>query len=181
MFTIRIYYQRKVLPERKAETIKGNPLALIPGVIAALTAVIFGLEYILVPGTFRIAYEVSFPDWLRWSGFLFLLVGTSVLWSAHHHLGRSFSSFVAFKQDQSFVNTGPYQYIRHPIYTAYFLNYLGGGLLSANIILTVIPFLGFVLMIVLRIHEEEKMLLDEFGDKYEGYMNKTGRFLPKIF
>ena len=35
MTLIRVYYQKKGMPERKSESIKGNPLALIPGAVAA--------------------------------------------------------------------------------------------------------------------------------------------------
>lgn len=178
MTLIRTYYQKKILPQRKEESIKGNPVALIPGATAAITTIVFGLEYIIAPGTFKFAYPLAYPNWLRWLGFIFLVTGILLLRSAHHHLGLSFSSFVAFKEDQSFVQTGPYRYIRHPIYTAYVLNYIGGGLLSANILLTVIPVVGFILMIIFRIGEEEEMLLEEFGDQYREYMTRTGRFLP---
>ena len=178
MTTIRVYYQKKVLPERKRESIKGNPLALIPGAIAALTTIVFGLEYIIKPGSFRFAYLVTYPNWLRWLGFTMLAVGILLLWSAHHHLGRSFSSFVAFKENQTFVDTGPFRYIRHPIYTAYILNYIGGGLLAANIVLSVVPVVCFCVMIAFRVREEEAMLMEEYGERYKTYMTKTRRFLP---
>ena len=181
MTLIRVYYQKKVAPERKQETIKGNPVALIPGAIAALTTIIFGLEYMITPGSFRFAYSVTYPNWLRWIGFILLTTGILLLQSAHHHLGCSFSSFVALKESQSFVDTGPYRVIRHPIYTAYIMNYIGGGLLSANIILTIVPVVCFVLMIIFRIGEEEAMLIEEFGDTYQTYMTKTGRFLPFFY
>jgi protein-S-isoprenylcysteine O-methyltransferase Ste14 len=178
MMLIRVYYQKKVLPKRKQESIKGNPLALIPGAIAALTAIVFGLEYIIAPGTFRFAYIVDFPQWLRWIGFFMLGSGILLLRAAHHHLGLSFSSFVALKEEQALVETGPYRTIRHPIYTAYFINYLGGGLLAGNIILTAVPTACFVLMVAFRIHEEEAMLMEAYGERYKAYMGRTGRFLP---
>ncbi len=178
MMMIRIYYQKKVLPESKNTTIKGNPINLIPGAIAALTSIIFSLEYIIAPGTFRFAYLFAYPYWLRFLGMTLLVVGIILLGSSHHHLDRSFSSFVAMKEEQSFIDSGPYRYIRHPIYTAYFMNYIGGGLLASNVVLTIIPIIFFALMIALRIGEEETMLVEEFGDEYRAYMKKTGRFLP---
>ena len=178
MMTIRIYYQRKVLPERKRTTVKGNPLGLIPGAIAALVTFTFGLEYIFAPGTFSFACAIEYPVWLRWVGVIMLVLGISLLGAAHHHLGRSFHSLVALKEGQVLVDTGPYRYIRHPIYTAYILNYVGGGLLSANWILTLFPVFFFALMICFRIGEEEEMLIEEFGERYREYMRRTGRLLP---
>ena len=178
MMAIRIYYQNKVLPESKNTTVRGNPINLIPGAVAALTSITFSLEYIIAPGTFRFAYLLAYPYWLRYLGMTLLGAGIILLGSSHYHLDRSFSSFVAMKEEQSFIDTGPYRYIRHPIYTAYFMNYIGGGLLSSNVVLTIIPATFFALMIALRIGEEETMLVEEFGDEYRAYMKKTGRFLP---
>ena len=178
MMLIRGYSQKVILPERGRTAIKGSPLSLVLGAIAAITAIVFGLEYMIAPGTFRFAYPVTYPIPLRWLGSILLGTGLLLLGAAHYHLGLSFSSFVAIKEGQQFVNTGPYRSIRHPIYTAYAVNYLGGGLLAGNIILTVVPIVCFGLMIAFRIGEEEAMLIEEFGERYRVYMTKTGRFLP---
>lgn len=115
MLVIRVCYQNKVLPEREYTAIKGIPLKLISGALAAVISITFSLEYIFAPGTFRFAYSVKYPDWLRWLGLLLLLMGITLLGLAHRNLDRSFSSFVAMKEEQAFVAAGPYRYIRHPI------------------------------------------------------------------
>ncbi len=180
MFAIRIYYQRKIRSERLRTEERGSRLRLIPGAIAALVTIVFGLEYIFAPGTFEFAYLIDYPTWLRWVGALMLFIGISLLWSAHHNLGLSFHSLVVQKEDQVLVESGPYKWIRHPIYTAYFLNYIGGGLLAGNWVLTFIPTFFFGLMIYLRLGEEEAVMIEKFGDDYRHYMERTGRFLPKI-
>jgi protein-S-isoprenylcysteine O-methyltransferase Ste14 len=53
-------------------------------------------------------------------------------------------------------------------------------LLSANLILTFIPAFFFGLMVLLRIGEEEAVLVEKFSDNNHGYMKRTGRFLPEI-
>ena len=35
-----------------------------------------------------------------------------------------------------------------------------------------------ILNVLLRIQEEEKMMLEQFGDEYRQYMKRTGRLLP---
>ena len=180
MFAIRIYYQRKIKPEQSLTEERGSRLRLIPGAIAALVTIVFGFEYIFAPGTFEFAYLIEYPTWLRWMGALMLFIGISLLWSAHHNLGLSFHSLVVQKEDQVLVESGPYKWIRHPIYTAYFFNYIGGGLLAGNWVLTFIPTICFGLMIYLRLGEEEAVMIEKFGDDYRHYMERTGRFLPKI-
>ena len=180
MFAIRIYYQRKIKSEQSLTQERSSRLRLIPGAIAALVTIVFGLEYIFAPGTFEFAYLIEYPTWLRWMGALMLFIGIGLLWSAHHNLGLSFHSLVVQKEDQVLVESGPYKWIRHPIYTAYFLNYIGGGLLAGNWVLTFIPIICFGLMIYLRLGEEDAVMIEKFGDNYRHYMERTGKFLPKI-
>ena len=65
MFAIRIYYQKKVFLDRKQVEVKEGRISLIAGAIAALTAFVFGFEFILSPGTFAFAYSIPYPSWLR--------------------------------------------------------------------------------------------------------------------
>ncbi|MGC9349559.1 MAG: methyltransferase family protein, partial [Anaerolineae bacterium] len=174
----RIYYQSKALRD-KVEIHEGS-ISLIAGSIAALTAVVFGLEYIVYPGLFSFAYVLRYPDWLRWLGVTALGGGILLLWLSHHHLGRSFHSLVVSKEDRVLVKTGPYRWIRHPIYTAYLLNYVGGGLLSSNLVLTFVPVTMYAILVGIRMQKEEEMLHGEFGREYSEYMERTGRLLPRI-
>ena len=109
-----------------------------------------------------------------------LSIGIGLLWAGHHHLGKSFHSLVVLKEEHALVKSGPCKWIRHPIYIAFLLNYIGAGLLSANLILTFVPAFFIGLLVLLRIGEEEAMLVEKFGDNYHDYMKRTGRFLLKI-
>jgi protein-S-isoprenylcysteine O-methyltransferase Ste14 len=179
MLAIRVYYQSKVLPEDRKTTVTGTRWHLVPGTLAALISIGFGLAYIFFPSALPWSY-FALPNWLRWAGALMLALGIGLLGSAHHHLGKSFHSLVVQKADQVLVESGPYRTIRHPIYTAYVLNYLGGGLLAGSWVLTFLPGSLFMLMIALRIGEEEQAMVAQFGDAYTEYMNRTARFLPKL-
>ena len=174
MLCIRAYYQRRARQGSGAVTIREKGLSLV-----ALTTLVFGVEYIFFPGAFAWAY-VQYPEGLRWLGALALVVGITLLGVSHHHLGKSFHSLVVTKEGQMFVDSGPYRWIRHPIYTAYLINYIGGGLLAGNWVLTFIPVLLFGVLVALRVENEEQTMLDQFGQVYADYMQRTGRFLPLI-
>lgn len=180
MLGIRLYYQSKVLHNRNRLDIRENILSLAAGSIAALTTIIFGAEYIFFPGSFPFTYILPYPAWLRWLGAIFLAGGIFLLWSAHHHLNKNFHSLVVSKQQQSLVESGPYRRIRHPIYTSYIINYIGGGLLSGSLVLTIVPVIMFSLMIASRLGREEALLSERFGQDYLDYMQRTGRLLPPI-
>ncbi|MGD8822547.1 MAG: isoprenylcysteine carboxylmethyltransferase family protein, partial [Anaerolineales bacterium] len=170
----------KVLHSGQVLEIKEGAISLIAGSVAALVTIIFGAEYIFAPGFFDFAYPVTYPAWLRWVGAFCLLIGILLLWRAHHHLGLSFHSLVGSKKEQTLIQSGPYRWIRHPIYTAYLLNYIGGGLLAANLVLTVIPPLAFAVLVIVRIPIEEQVLTEKFGQQYKAYKQNTGRLLPKV-
>jgi protein-S-isoprenylcysteine O-methyltransferase Ste14 len=110
---------------------------------------------------------------------MLLFGGIVLLGLAHHHLGVSFHSLVVRKAGQALVQSGPYATVRHPIYTAYLMSYLGGGLLASSLVLTLIPGPFFALMIALRLGEEEAAMIEQFGPRYLEYMSRTGRFLPR--
>ena len=180
MFAIRIYFQSKVLHEKREINIQENKLSLVSGSIAALTTLVFGAEYIFFQGAFRFTYLLDFPEWLRWLGVIILAAGISLLGSAHYHLGKSFHSLVVSKDKHQLVTSGPYRWIRHPIYSAYLMNYLGGGLLASNLVLTFVPVIFFGFMIINRIPREEALMQEEFGQDYIDLEKKTGRLLPSL-
>jgi protein-S-isoprenylcysteine O-methyltransferase Ste14 len=180
MMAIRVYYQSKVLRDSGRLEIREGAPSLIAGSIAALVTIVFGAEYIVSPGFFRFAYVLAYPNGVRWLGALILAGGIVLLWASHHHLGRSFHSLVVAKEDQVLVETGPYRLIRHPIYSAYMMNYVGGGLLAGNLVLTVVPVISFAVLVCLRMGKEEQVLIDKFGGRYVEYMQRTGRLIPRF-
>jgi len=179
MVAIRSYYQSKVLSDRRPTTVVGRSWRLLPGAVVAATTLVFGLAYIFLPGAFPWSYA-QFPDWLRWVGAFMLLGGILLLAAAHHHLAASFHSLVVRKSGQVLVESGPYRTVRHPIYTAFILNYFGGGLLASSLVLTFIPGPLYALFVALRIAEEERAMLEQFGQGYQDYMARTGRFVPSL-
>ncbi len=180
MFSIRIYFQLRAKQAGGKVEIHEKSPSLIAGSIAALVTIVFGAEYIFSPGTFAFAYALNYPWAIRWIGVILLFVGILLLGLAHYHLDKSFHSLVVTREDQKMVESGPYHWIRHPIYTAYLLNYLGGGLLAGNLVLTFVPTILFGILVALRVAPEEGIMIDQFGDEYRNYMKHTGRFLPKF-
>jgi len=180
MMAIRVYYQSQVLRDSGRLEIEEGAPSLIAGSIAALVTIVFGAEYIVSPGFFRFAYVLAYPNWVRWLGALILAGGIMLLWASHHHLGRSFHSLIVAKEDQVLVETGPYRLIRHPIYSAYMMNYVGGGLLAGNLVLTVVPVTLYAVLVCLRMGKEEQVLIDKFEKRYVEYMQRTGRLIPRF-
>ncbi|MEJ2706405.1 MAG: isoprenylcysteine carboxylmethyltransferase family protein [Anaerolineales bacterium] len=180
MMVVRFYYQAKVLREKRGIELREGSISIIAGAIAALTTIVFGAEYIFFPDTFSFAYLLRYPDWIRWLGGFVLAGGIALQGVSLHHLGKSFHSLVVAKENQALVETGPYRWIRHPIYSSYFMSYVGGGLLSSNWVLTVVPVTMYAILVTIRMEKEEKVMEELFGQKYFEYKRRTGRLLPRI-
>ena len=65
------------------------------------------------------------------------------------------------------------------MYTAIFGSWLAIFLLSANWVVGMAG-LGTSILIGARVADEEALMIEEFGDQYRAYMQRTGRFLPRI-
>jgi protein-S-isoprenylcysteine O-methyltransferase Ste14 len=77
------------------------------------------------------------------------------------------------------VEHGPYAWVRHPLYDSAALLMVGVSLIAANWFLFVTgAVIGSLLLI--RTRTEEENLVARFGEGYRTYMERTGRFLPKL-
>jgi len=123
---------------------------------------------------------LPFPQWLRFVGLGLAFVCLPFLIWVQHTLGRHWSVHLKLIQDHQLVTKGPYKYIRHPMYVVLFLFIVAVGLFSASILIAALNIL-LVAVYFKRITKEEQMMLKRFGSEYGQYMERTGRFFPKIF
>ena len=133
---------------------------------------------------------VSVVEWDRWStsprvsdllGWIAVAVLSTALWLfwySHHTIGRYWSIRVELKEAHRLVTDGPYRYVRHPLYTALFIGYLG-TLLALQSWTLVAWFPAFVASYVLFAREEEQIMERGFGEAYRAYRRQAGMFLPK--
>lgn len=137
------------------------------------------IAYVINPGWLAFA-NFSLPTWLRWTGIAIAIIGLTLLQWAQVTLANSWSDAPRMMKEQTLITSGPYQYIRHPIYTAFILILSSPLLISANWLIG-LCWLGMtILEVVSRIRFEEALMIEFFGDQYHEYMKKTGRLLPKI-
>lgn len=123
--------------------------------------------------------SVPLPAWLRWTGVgLGVPAGGLLIWTVRS-LGPNLTDTVVTRREHTLVTRGPYRWVRHPFYDAAGLAILGNSLAAANWFLLMSGGLAFILMIV-RTGTEEQHLLARFGDSYRAYMERTGRFVPRL-
>ncbi len=100
--------------------------------------------------------------------------------AARRVLGRNWSGAITQKADHELVRSGPYCFVRHPIYSAMLGMVVGTALVSGD----VHAFLGAALMAaayVRKIRLEERNLAELFGDAYADYRRTTRALIPWLF
>ena len=119
------------------------------------------------------------PEWLRWTGVGVCAAGGGLLLWTFRRLGKNLTDTVVTRRDHTLVTSGPYRWVRHPFYDSAALFVLGTSLVAANWFLLAAGGL-LVGLLVIRTRTEEQNLLARFGSSYRAYMDRTGRFVPRI-
>lgn len=123
--------------------------------------------------------EVALPDWARWIGVGAGIISVPLMYWLFKSIGRNITSTVKTRKDHKLVTTGPYHWVRHPLYSVGTMLFLSFSLMAANWFIALTTLLGLVMLMV-RLPKEEANLIERFGDDYRNYMKQTGRLVPKI-
>ena len=143
----------------------------------AVTLIVFLMIYAINSPLLEVL-RVPLPDWVRWIGIVIGFASLAFYAWSRATLGKEWSSPLQVREHHHLVTTGPYRWVRHPIYLSLIVFMTGITLIAANWFL--IAFLVVsVVDLGLRIPKEEQMMIDEFGDEYVAYMQRTGRLLPR--
>ncbi|CAF0754767.1 unnamed protein product [Adineta steineri] len=113
-------------------------------------------------------------------GIFTFLAGLLIRQIAIIQLGKFYTYKVSIDDDHEMINTGLYKYMRHPAYTGTFLELTGAALLYNHFILSWFLSLPYLIVVLKRIKQEEKVLIERFGPKYQDYMKHAGMFLPQL-
>lgn len=115
------------------------------------------------------------------AGLLLIACGLIVRWRAIFALKRQFTVDVSITKDHRIVREGVYRFVRHPAYAGSLASFLGLGLYFSNYISLLVIFLPICSAFLYRIHVEEKVLVEHFGNEYVAYRASTKRLIPGIY
>jgi len=179
--SVSIYFRSRAAlrnPEARQEGKSG------PAMIAVRLTFVLGML------SFLIAYAAK-PEWTRWAsmqtpdalriagGLLVLTTIPCFLW-LFRHLGKNVTPTANTRSDHVLIISGPYRWVRHPMYTVGIAFWIGMSFFTAKWFLFV--FVGAALVfLILRTPREEANLVARFGDEYRDYQARTGRYFPRFF
>ncbi len=118
-------------------------------------------------------------DGIAWAGIASTYLGVSLAVWARYCIGEYWSGRVTLKEGHRLIQSGPYRFVRHPIYTGLFTAVIGRALIIGEWR----DLLGVFLVLVTharKAQREEKLLISEFGDEYQEYRKVTGFLFPRL-
>ncbi len=124
--------------------------------------------------------KIGLPEPVRWIGGGVGVACVPAIYWLFSSIGTGITPTSATRKDHVLVTSGPYKWVRHPLYTIGTALFAGIGTIADNWFIIALGLCAFVVMAV-RTPKEEANLIEKFGDEYRTYMKNTGRFLPRIF
>jgi protein-S-isoprenylcysteine O-methyltransferase Ste14 len=112
-------------------------------------------------------------------GLLFCVSGMALAILARIYIGRNWGMPMSQREDPELVTTGPYAFVRHPIYTGMLLAVLGTVLVSG--IPWLIPFVIICAYFMYSAKTEEKHMLQQFPKAYPEYRKRVKALIPFIW
>ena len=122
--------------------------------------------------------SMPIPMPARWGAVALLVAGAALLVWTFRSLGKNLTDTVVTRASHTLVVHGPYRWIRHPLYSSAALVIAALSLMIANWFLLVTG-IAVLLALVVRTRTEEQNLIARFGERYQQYMSRTGRFMPR--
>ena len=159
---------------RRRESPASRAAHLLPLAVAALLLAVPSL-----PGLLGVRWLPT-AGWLYPLGVLLVAVGLGFSVWARAVLGGNWSATVTLKADHQIVASGPYRWIRHPIYTGLLLAFLGCALARGEwrgVLALVIAFAA----LWRKLRLEERWLTEEFGAAYAEYRKRSWALLPFVW
>lgn len=163
---VKITLRRESVPSRLGHII---PLTLAAALLALPNFPIAILGERFLP----------FGVWPFWAGVVLTLGGLLVTVWARVHLGTNWSGTVTLKLEHELITSGPYGFVRHPIYSGLLLAFIGSALARAEwrgLLAVALAFWAFWR----KLQIEEQWMRERFGGAYAEYARRVAALVPFV-
>ena len=139
--------------------------------------VIVAVRHMTIPGT-PIFQETI---WTQIGGLLLCAAGIGTTLWARRILGSNWSGLITLKENHELIRTGPYRFVRHPIYSGLILA-VAGSVIAADPFLRGVILLALVAIgLKLKSLGEEKILIPQFPESYPIYKREVKSLIPFVW
>lgn len=165
----------RVKRTKTAESLNSRLATILPMVL------VFELLFsnALRVGPLRLRF-LPVEDWIVWSGIALTSLGVALAIWARYSIGQYWSARVTLKEGHRVIRSGPYAWVRHPIYTGMLLAAMGTALVIGE-------WRGVLAVVVMwaahyrKALREEALLTRELGEEYVSYRRSTGFLFPRLW
>jgi protein-S-isoprenylcysteine O-methyltransferase len=112
-------------------------------------------------------------------GVILCLTGIAIKIWGRQQLGKNRSQAVSVKEGHELVTSGPYNYVRHPMYSGGFIAILGSAVVMGGAWIFLLVFLGAIFF--WRAGAEDRLMEMQFPDEYPGYKSRTKALIPFVW
>ena len=162
-------------PAPRTPTRQSGPRAPVVANVAAFA--LFFASLLIFAGSSEAS--VALP--LALSGCLLAVAGAAFVLRSRAELGSAWSFVPMADQGTGLVTTGPYRFVRHPIYLGITLLTLGQALAFSNWVAGLLVLVGIVPTFAWRARAEERLLSRTFGERYAQYQRQAKMIVPYLF
>ena len=162
--------------KRKMKIMKSSGTDKFLLALSTLGMMVFPVIFCISP--YFDVFMMNLPDGLRIAGIFVYAASLVLMFLVLRELGGDWSMELGLKEGHRLVVSGPYMYVRHPMYSAFFLMMAGQFLIVSNWFVGIFGIAAFGLLCIARIPKEERMMEEEFGDEYTEYSKGKKRVIP---
>jgi protein-S-isoprenylcysteine O-methyltransferase Ste14 len=112
-------------------------------------------------------------------GVILCAAGMAFLVWGRQHLGKNWSQTVAVKKGHELVTSGPYRYVRHPMYAGGLVASVASAVVCGGAWVFLLVILGTLFL--WRIGAEDKLMEQQFPDEYPDYKKRTWALIPFVW
>jgi protein-S-isoprenylcysteine O-methyltransferase len=112
-------------------------------------------------------------------GVILTIAGMAFFVWARQTLGRNWSQIVSAKEGHELVTSGPYRYVRHPMYTGGFVACIGAAIVCGGAWIFLLVFLGAIFL--WRVGAEDKLMAQQFPNEFPAYKERTKALIPFVW
>jgi len=112
-------------------------------------------------------------------GIILCAAGMALLVWARRHLGRNWSQTVAAKIGHELVTSGPYRYVRHPMYAGGLVACVGSAMVCGGAWIFLLVILGTLFL--WRVGAEDRLMAQQFPNEYPDYKKRTKALIPFVW
>ena len=153
---------------------KQEGLLPAPGIFIPL-----GIPFIIILSHFG-EFNAELFD-IRLAGVLLSLYFIIMLPWTLSILGRYTIPGAGIYKDHILITSGPFRFIRHPLYSAVILLWLGAAIGTLNWLLLAFWPAWVLIIYFVPVRQEEKLLTEKFGNSYNDYIRQTGKLIPWFY